>query len=172
MFARTAHAAVVPDSDLAYLRLLAAAELLKADFQTAARRSPQLPPRPRALLARFHADDKAHYDALATLTKAAGQPPPAAGDIDFSYPVRTFATARSTLELAVELTTLTLGGYLGAIEGVQTASVRLPLGQIAANEAQQLGALRGAAGRAAVGQAFASALSIDAVSARLDRFES
>src|SRR3954451_25426365 len=81
MFARTAHAAVVPDGDLAYLRLLAAAELLKADFQTAARRSPRLPPRPRALVGRFHAHDKAHYDPPAPLTKPAGEPPPAAGDI-------------------------------------------------------------------------------------------
>jgi hypothetical protein len=167
-----APAASVPDADLAYLRLLAATELLKADFETKALASQRLRTRSRALARRVQAADRAHYRALATLTTDAGQQPPSSGDIDYSYPARTFATEASVLALAGELTTLTLGAYLGAIENVQTPALRLAFGQIAANEARQLSAFAGAAGRIALGNAFATALPIDAVSAQLDRFES
>ena len=50
---------------------------------------------------------------------------------------------------------------------MQTSSLRLPIGQIAANQAQQAGALARLLGRAQVGHAFAPSLSIDAVSAQL-----
>jgi Ferritin-like domain len=162
----------VPDGDLAYVRLLAAAELLKADFESTALASAKLAPHQAVLLRRLRADDVAHYDALAVIANAAGQPPPTAADIDFAYPHGTFASAASQLRRAAELTTLTLGAYLGALESVQTPSLRLPFAQIAANEAQQLSALRAAVGRPPVGRAFASALSIAAASEQLDRFES
>ena len=55
---------------------------------------------------------------------------------------------------------------------MQTPRLRLPLGQIAANEAQQVGALAQLLGRPLIGGAFAAALQIDAVSAALDEFES
>ena len=47
----------------------------------------------------------------------------------------------SILKLAAQLETLVLGAYLGAIENVQTPELRLPIGQIAANEAQHVGAV-------------------------------
>jgi len=74
--------------------------------------------------------------------------------------------------LAWKLTSLALGAYLGALENVQTPSIRLPLAQIAANEAQQLSALAPLVGRQAIGAAFAAALPIDVVSAALDEYES
>jgi hypothetical protein len=67
---------------------------------------------------------------------------------------------------------MTLGAYLGALENVQVPRLRLPLAQIAANEAQQLSALAPALGRPTIGRAFAAALPIDTVSASLDRYES
>ena len=170
--AAPAGAATVPDNDLAYLRLLGAAELLKGDFQTKALAAGKLTGSAASLVRQMQADDKAHYASLSILTNGAGQPPPTADDIDFTYPARTFATQGSIVKLARELAGLTLGAYLGAIESVQTSSLRLPIGQIAANEAQQAGALARLLGRAQVGHAFAPSLSIDAVSAQLDRFES
>jgi Ferritin-like domain len=167
-----AAAAGVPDGDLSYLRLLVAAELLKTDFQTRALRSRTLAS-PAAHLARqLHADDAAHYRGLAALMRGAGQPPTNAGDIDFSYPKRAFESQGSIVRLARRLGTLTLGAYLGAIKNVQTPELRQPLGQIAANEAQQLSALAHLLGRPAIGEAFAAALPIDVVSAALDEYES
>ncbi len=65
-----------------------------------------------------------------------------------------------------------LGAYLGAAENVETAELRLPIGQIAANEAQHLGALEALEGRSVIGKAFAPALQIGSVSDALDEFES
>ena len=76
------------------------------------------------------------------------------------------------LKLATSLETLTLGAYLGAVENIQTAQLRLPIGQIAANEAQHVSALADAAGKPIIGRPFAASLQIDAVSAALDAYES
>jgi hypothetical protein len=120
----------------------------------------------------MHADDVAHYRGLAALLTAAGQTPTKAGDIDFSYPKGTFRLQGSIVKLAWKLGTLTLGAYLGAVTNVQTPELRQPLGQIAANEAQQLSALALLLRRPVVGGAFAAALPIDAVSSALDEYES
>jgi hypothetical protein len=165
-------AAAVPDGDLTYVRLLLATELLKADFESRALRSGKPAAREAALLRRMRAADRAHYAGLAAVLHGAGQLPATAGDIDFSYPRGTFATSGAILRRAAALASLALGGYLGALERVQTAELRLPLGQIAANEAQQVGALAGPLGRSPVGGAFARALPIARVSAALDEYES
>ena len=65
-----------------------------------------------------------------------------------------------------------VGAYVGAIENVETPELRLPIGQIAANEAQHQGALGGLSGRPVIGEAFAPALQIGAVSDVLGEFES
>ena len=65
-------AAAVPDVDLSYLRLLTAAELLKADFQAQALASGQLDASAARLFRRMRADDKAHYTGLASLLTGAG----------------------------------------------------------------------------------------------------
>jgi hypothetical protein len=167
-----AAAADIPDVDLSYLRLLVGAELLKTDFENRALASGRLATSEARLIRRMRGDDRAHYAGLAALMSGAGQPPASAGDIDFSYPRRSFGSLAATLELASRLASLTLGGYLGAIENVQTPQLRLPLGQIAANEAQQVSALAKLVGRPMIGGAFAPSLQIDAVSAALDEFES
>jgi hypothetical protein len=167
-----AGAATPTDNDLAYVRLLVAAELLAADFQKKALASGRLASRPKTTMEKMAADDRAHYATLAELLRAAGQPPATAADIDFSYPRRSFASQPSTLKVGAEIKSLLLGTYLGAVENVETAPLRLPVGQIAANEAQHAAALAALRGRAVIGRAFAPVLQIDAASAALDRFES
>jgi hypothetical protein len=171
-FAERAAADAIPDGDVAYLRLLLGAELLKADFQARALATKQLDTPRRAVLRRSRADDAAHATALTALMNEAGQQPTTGDDIDFSYPAGTFASRGSIMKLAEQLGTMTLGAYLGALENVQVPRLRLPLAQIAANEAQQLSALAPALGRPTIGRAFAAALPIDTVSASLDRYES
>ena len=132
-----AGAATVPDNDLAYLRLLGAAELLKGDFQAQALAAGKLTGVAASLVRQMQADDKAHYASLSILTNGAGQPPPTADDIDFTYPranLRDRGVDRAARPRGSRR--LLLGAYLGAIESVQTSSLRLPIGQIAANEAQ------------------------------------
>ena len=165
-------AASIPDGDVAYLRLLIAAELLGADFQATALASRKLTRHSATVMKKMAADEKAHYTGLARLVTAAGQTPATADDIDFSYPKGSFASEASILKLASEIEALVLGAYLGSIENIQTADLRLPVAQIAANEAQQVSALAPLVRRPAIGSAFAAALPIDAVSAALDRYES
>jgi hypothetical protein len=167
-----ASAAGVPDEDLAYARLLIGVELLAIDFQTQAIASGKLEQAAQRVLTKIRGQEKAHLTGLSVLVTGAGQVPATADDIDFAYPKGTFADAAKLAELARTIEALALGAYLGAVENVQTPAWRLPIGQIAASEAQHVSALAGAAGRQTLGRAFAPSLQIDAVSAALDGYES
>jgi len=173
-FAGVASAAdTIPDSDLAYLRLLIAAELLGVDFQTHTLASHKLRRNgASAVFRRMRANENAHYAHLAKLMTDAGQTPATSADIDFTYPKGTFRTQASILKLAGRLEHLMVGAYLGAVENVVAPDLRLPLGQIAANEAQHSSALAALTGEQAIGKAFAPALQMGAVSDALDEFES
>lgn len=171
--AANASAATTPsDGDLAYLRLLIAAELLAVDFQAKALKSRKLKHAAHSLLARMLSDEKQHYTQLATLLTNAGGTPATADDIDFAYPKGTLRTQASITRLAGRLEHLMVGAYLGAVENVEAPELRLPIGQIAANEAQHQGALAGLHGQSVVGKPFAPALQMGAVSDALDEFES
>lgn len=166
-----AHAAA-PDADLAYLRLLIGVELLTIDFYGRALATRKLDPTGGALMRQMHADERAHYNGLSAAVTGLGQTPATAGDIDFAYPAGATASRGAILKLAQKLEWLALGAYLGAVQNVQAPDLRLPIGQIAANEAQHGGALAHALGAPPIGRAFAPALQIDAVSAVLGRYES
>lgn len=170
--ASVASAATPPDGDLAYLRLLIAAELLAVDFQTNALASGRLRHAARPVFRQMRADENAHYKQLATLMVAAGQVPTTAADINFSYPKGSFRSQASILRLAARLERLSVGAYVGAIENVATPGLRLPIGQIAANEAQHAGALAALTGRPVIGKALPASVSMAAASDVLDEFES
>jgi Ferritin-like domain len=172
-FAQAASADTIPDGDLAYLRLLIAAELLAVDFQGRALASGKLRGGgAHALFRRIRADEKAHYAHLAAQMTAAGQTPATSADIDFTYPKGSFRTQASMVKLAGRLERLMVGAYVGAVESTVTPALRLAIGQIAANEAQHESALAGLGGRSPIGKAFAPAMEIGAVSDALDEFES
>lgn len=160
------------DADLAYLRLLIAAELLALDFHTKALTSRRLRHAAHALSRRIRADESVHYAQLANLLTAAGQTPATSADIDFSYPKGTFRSQASILKLGGRLERLLVGAYVGAIENVAAPELRLVIGQIAANEAQHEGAIAALDGRSVIGKAFAPAMQVGAVSDVLDEFES
>ncbi|HEV8104550.1 MAG TPA: ferritin-like domain-containing protein [Gaiellaceae bacterium] len=171
-FARRAAADPISDSDLAYARLLVAAELLAADFYAlviAAKlfEGPALKSLKRALF-----NEHEHYDSVATILNDAGQPPAVAADIDFSYPKGAFASKASVASLGVTLETLFLGAYLGAVGGLQSSALEQPFARIAASEAQHLSAFTGLTGRDPVGISFPEPLSIDEASDALDAYTS
>jgi hypothetical protein len=165
-----AHAAA-PDADVAYLRLLIGVELLTIDFYGRALATGKLDGTTGALVKQMRGDERAHYTGLATAFAGLGQVPATDADIDFIYPAGATASRAAILRLAQKLETLALAAYLGAVENVQTPSLRLPIGQIAANEAQHAGALAHVLGAPPIGHAFAPALQIDTVSAALDTYE-
>jgi Ferritin-like domain len=171
-FAGTARADTLPDADLAQLRVLIASELLAVDFYTKAVASKQFAGSVAATLRRSLVHERAHYTALAQVLSAAGQVAAVADDIDFAYPKRAFDSRGSIARLGVRLETVFVGVALGAAAGLQTASVRLPVAQIAASEAQHLASFSILTGRGPIGAAFPAALSIDQATSALDAFES
>jgi hypothetical protein len=170
--AAPATAAGIPDGDLAYLRVLIGVELLELDFDERALATKRLSGTAPALLRSMLRDNKAHWIGLSALVHGAGETAATPGDIDFSYPRGSFGSRNAILRLGRRLTTLALGAYLGAVQNVQTPELRLPFGQIAANEAQQVGAYAQLLGAPVVGSAFAASMQIDAVSSALDEYES
>jgi Ferritin-like domain len=161
-----------PDGDLSYVRLLIGAELLAIDFHRRALAAKRRLGALGTTVTQSLADERAHYATLGRLLQKYGQVPATLGDVDFTYPRGSFASRVSIARLGWRIEALLLGAYLGAIENVQTSTLRLPIGQIAANEAQHLSALAPAAGKLRIGRAFPAALSMSAVSSRLDAFES
>lgn len=167
-----AQADTPPDSDLAFLRLLIAAELLAVDFLGRAVRSGRLRHAATALARQIRADEHEHYGSLAAAMVAAGQTPATAGDIDFSYPAATFRSERTILRFAEKLERVLVGAYIDALEKVQTPGLRATMARIAANEAQHHGALAALDGRPVIEKPFPSPVRMDAVSSVLDRYES
>jgi hypothetical protein len=164
--------ATPPDGDLAALRIVIATELLKLDFATTALVSGNASSKTKAFLKRMHEDDAAHYEGLASLFAGAGQTAATAGDIDFSYPAKSFGSNEAIAKLAATLAATAVGAYLGAVGDVQTARFRRALAQISANEAQQASAAAQLLGRPLVGAAFAPALTAGQVTTVLDLYES
>jgi len=170
--AAPAGAMTFPDVDLAYLRLLTAAELLALDYQGQALSGGKLSADASAVVTKALADDKAHYAALVDLLGKGNVVAATSDDIDFAYPKGSFDSEAAILKLAGEIQELALGAYVGALENLQTPLIRLPVAQIAVNEAQHEAALASLAGRPVLGRAFGPALQIDAVSAALSNYES
>jgi hypothetical protein len=121
------------DSDLASTRLLVVVELLLIDFYGRSK----LPVAKRASF-----NEQEHLAAVSRILLDSGQTPPAADDVDFSYPKGAFTSPERTNELGWNLERLALGSYLGAVESSASPVYRNVFARISANEAQHLEALR------------------------------
>src|SRR5690242_18338835 len=80
------------DLDLANARLLVAVELLLADFYGQAIKADKFGPAGKDSLQRALFNETEHYNSVAGILNGAGQTPAVAGDIDFSYPAKSFDT--------------------------------------------------------------------------------
>jgi hypothetical protein len=165
-----ARAGTPSDNDLAYARLLVAAELLALDFYRRAIGSRHARPGSKRELRRSRADEHAHYQAVAAILVAAGQTPATAADIDFVYPRRAFSSSASVAGLGVRLESLFLGAYLGAVRGFESDALKLTAARIAACEAQHLSVFTGEARGQRIGAALPRCLTIEHASAALDAF--
>jgi hypothetical protein len=169
--APAAFAVTPPDGDLAYLRLLIAAELLAVDFYGQAIAHGDLDQQYAARASRIAADESNHYTLLAALMTADGLTPTTSGDIDFSYPGRTFGGVASTLRFAQQLEQMLVGAYIDALANVQTAAYRQTMARILANEARHQSAVAGLQGKPLIGHP-TGPVSMSAMSDFLDRYES
>ena len=162
----------IPDNDLAYARLLVGAELLASDFYTRAIASKRLGGDALRYLKLARLTEQEHYKNVSKILTDAGQIPATAEDFDFSYPRDAFASKPSIAKLGVTLETAFMGAYLGAIDGLQTNALKLPVARIAANEAQHLSVFMRLSGRSPIGISFPRSLSIDQASNAFDVYAS
>jgi hypothetical protein len=160
------------DADLAQARLLVAVELLLADFYARALKARRFGAPGDDALQRALFNETEHLAAVSGILTGAGQTAATAGDIDFSYPAKAFTSRGTIAQLALELERLALGAYLGAVAAVEASSLRLPLAQIAACEAQHVSVFAAEATGHALGGSFGEALSIDQASDALGRYTS
>ena len=168
----SAAADTIPDADLAYARLLVAAELLASDFYGQAIASKKVSGDALKYMKRAFFNEQEHYQSMAQILSAAGQAPAVAEDFDFAYPNGTFASLASIAKLGVTLETALVGAYLGAVDGLEANALKQPVARIAASEAQHLSVLRRLIGRDPIGVSFPSPLTIDEASDALDAFAS
>ena len=169
-FAPAARAGAPSDNDLAYARLLVAAELLAIDFYGRALASKRVARGAAGQLRRSLADERKHYRAMAATLGAAGQTAATAADINFTYPRRAFASSASIAALGARLEALFLGADLGAVAGFDSDESKLAAARVAASEAQHLSLFTGEVRGVRIGPAFPRALTIDRASAALDAF--
>lgn len=160
------------DADLAQARLLVAVELLLADFYARALKAARFAAPGHDDLRRALFNETEHLATVSGILTGAGQTPATAADIDFSYPAGAFDSRGSIARLALELERLALGAYLGAVAAVQAQSLKLPLAQIAACEAQHVSVFAAEATGHALGGSFGEPLSIDDASNALGRYTS
>lgn len=172
VFSADASAATLLDGDLAYVRLLVASELLAIDYYTRAIGSSRIEGNVLASMKHALANERAHYRSLTTVLAGSGQVAATADDIDFAYPRRAFASTASIGKVGVDIERTVLGAYLGAVEGLQTNTLKRAFAQIAANEAQHLSVLSGEWLGRPIGKAFAASMTIDQASDALDAYES
>ena len=169
-FVDAASADPLPNSDLAYARLLVGAELLASTFYSQAISAANTGPKVTKYLKRAYANEQDHYESVAGIISGAGMLPAVASDIDFSFPRGTFNSEGSIVKFAQQLENTILGAYLGAVGGIQTGAIRIGLAQIAACEAQHAGYFTTIKGGKAFDLAFPPALTIDQASNALDAY--
>jgi hypothetical protein len=159
------------DLDLANARMLVAFELLLADFYGQAIKADTFGPEGKDALKRALFNENEHYASVSSILTNAGQIPAVAGDIDFSYPAKAFGSLGATAKLGLKLEQLALGAYLGAVAAVNS-SLKLPLAQIAASEAQHVTVFSAETTGHALGNSFPAPLTIDDASDALAEYTS
>ena len=170
VLADSAAADPLPDSDLAFARLLVGVELLSIDFYVRALNAGRFKAVGHKYLDVAFSNELDHYRSVSAILSGAGYVPATAEDFQFSYPSGTFKTRLAIAQQGRSLETLFLGSYLGAVEAIQTQSLVQPLARIAASEAQHLSLWGFELGGRPVSAAFPKPFTIDEVSAAMDEY--
>jgi hypothetical protein len=165
-----AGAEAIGPGDIPVVTLALAAELLGAEFYTQALAAKVFGGNETRYLKRALSNEGEHYTATAKFLTDAGQTPGQAGDFDFTFPAKAFATRRRTAQLGLQLETAFLGIYLGGARSLQDAGTRGAFARIAASQAQHLSVFSQIVLDRPIGLSFPVPLSVEDGSAALDPF--
>ena len=158
------------DDELAYASFGQAAELLLQDFYTKAQAAKVVHGAGAKELSRGGLNAGEHQDALAKLLTDAGQTASLPEDFEFVWPKDAFKSASSISALGSKVTQPLLGVYLGATANVSILSYRTLFAAMAANLAQQLGALSSMSGGRIVGVSFPPAMDVETASDAIETY--
>ena len=158
------------DDELAYANFGLAAELLLQDFYAKSAAAKLFDGSGARELARGGLNARQHADALAKLLTGAGQTAAVAEDFEFAWPDGTFASRKSATAAGLEVTQPLLGVYLAAAAAISITSYRTLFASMAANVAQQAGALSQLAGGRVVGVSFPSSIDVQTASDTIEAY--
>jgi hypothetical protein len=168
--ARTVASGPLADIDLALARLAVGAELLAAEFYTAAIGSKQFAGDELGYLKRALVNEQEHLTAVSQILSGAGQTPSTMDDFTITFPKGTFASRASTARFGVALETAFVGAYLGAVDTFTPSDLKTTAARIAASEAQHLSVLSGIAANHPVGISFPVPVDYETASDLLDAY--
>ena len=167
---RTLAAQTATDDELAYANFGQATEFLLKDFYAKATAAKLARGSVTHSLARgaFNADE--HARALGKLLTDAGQAAAVEDDFQFAWPQGTFASAAAAAKTGLKITQALLGTYISAATTVSIPSYRALYASMAANLAQQVGALSALGGGRAVGVSFPPAVAVETASDAIEAY--
>ena len=158
------------DDELAYANLGLATELLLQDFYAKTAAAKVISGTPQRDLARGALNATQHADALSKLLVGAGQTAAVAEDFEFAWPDGTFANRKSVSAAGLNVAQPLLGTYLSAAAAISIQSYRTLFASMAANVAQQTGALSQLAGGRVVGISFPAAVDVQTASDAIEAY--
>jgi hypothetical protein len=157
------------DDDLAFAYFGLSAELLLADFYAKAIDAGRIGADDVSTLRHGRTAAKRHAGALSDLIAGAGADVPTARDFAFQWPKAVFSQSAKTLETGATILGTLQGVYQTAAATSTEPTYRVLFASLAASSAQQVGAVRAAAGSPA-SEPFPVALDLEAASKAIDRY--
>ncbi len=163
-------ASTATDDELAYANFGQATEFLLKDFYVKAAAAKLASGTVARNLARGAFNANEHAVALRTLLTDAGQTAAVEADFEFVWPDGTYAKAHSTMAAGLTITNALLGTYISAASSVSIASYRALYASMAANLAQQVGAISELGGGRVVGISFPPAVDVETASDAIEAY--
>lgn len=157
-------AAGLGDADLAWARVVTAAELASAAFYVRLAASSLFGSELRGQFRRALLNEREHYRATADILVGAGQMPAVAEDFDFTFPTGAFAIRGRAARLGVTLEAASVGAYLGGVAALQDDGLKTVFARIAASEAEHLALFSRLAANRPVGISFPEPLDFETAS--------
>lgn len=158
------------DDELTYANFGLATEFLLKDYYAESAAAKVFTGASARELARGGLNANEHAAALSKLLADAGQPGAVEEDFEFAWPEGTFASRKSASAAGLQITRPLLGVYLTAASAVSIASYRTLFASMAANLAQQVGALSQSSGGRAVGVSFPPATDVQTASDAIEAY--
>jgi hypothetical protein len=158
------------DDELAYANFGLATEFLLKDFYAKTVAAKLVSGAVARELARGGLNATQHAEALSKLLAGAGQTAAVEEDFELVWPDGTFANNSSASTTGLKIAQPLLGVYLSAAAAISIMSYRTLFASMAANLAQQVGALSQLSGGRVVGISFPSAVDVETASDAIEAY--